>query len=182
MASDDSSSERSLSASPSPNSRRRLPSLAFADAISIPFKSQLSQPSTTSFSPDFSLSPITPPSSISSPAFASCAYPDWPQRDILSPNASPYRGSTANSYISDDDLLDLAELELVGGMRIPSDLRTQFISWEQTRQPPLVLQSLPSLPVVTRKARPTPRRRRRSSPLKRRKVVVGMSPIAEAPE
>ncbi|CAD6569704.1 MAG: hypothetical protein ASARMPRED_003112 [Alectoria sarmentosa] len=118
MASDDSSSERSLSASPSPNSRRRFPSLAFADAISIPFKSPLSQPSTTSISPDFSLSPITPPSSFSSPAFASCAYPDWPQRDILSPNASPYCGSTANSYISDDDLLDLAELELAAATRV----------------------------------------------------------------
>lgn len=182
MGSDDSSSERSLSASPSPSSRRRIPSLAFADAINIPFKSPISQPSTTSSSPEFSLSPITPPSSYSNPSSASCAYPDWPQRDILSPNTSSYCGSPPNSYISDDDLLDLAELELIGGMRIPSDMRTEFISWEQTRQPPLVLHSLPSVPVVTRKAQPTLKRRRRSSPLKRKKVVLGMSPIAEAPE
>ncbi|KAF6236220.1 hypothetical protein HO173_005850 [Letharia columbiana] len=179
MGSDDSSSERSLSASPSPNSRHRFPSLAFADAINIPFKSPISQPSTTSSSPEFSPSPITPPSSFSSPAFASCAYPDWPQRDILSPKTTSNCGSQANSYISDDDLLDLAELELIGGMRIPSDMRTEFIPWEQTRQPPLVLQSLP---MVKRKAQPAPKRRRRSSPLKRKKVVLGMSPIAEAPE
>ncbi|KAL9072916.1 MAG: hypothetical protein Q9161_003287 [Pseudevernia consocians] len=182
MGSDDSSSERSLSASPSPSSRRRFPSLAFADAINIPFKSPISQPSTTSSSSNLSLSPITPPFSFSNSSFASCAYPDWPQRDILSPNASSYCGSPANSYISDDDLLDLEELELVGGMRIPSDMRTEFISWEQTRQPPLVLQSMPSVPVLARKAQPTPKRRRRSSPLKRKKVVLGMSPIAEAPE
>ncbi|CAF9926045.1 hypothetical protein IMSHALPRED_006854 [Imshaugia aleurites] len=178
MGSDDSSSDRSLSVSPSPISRRCLPSLAFADAINIPFKSLISPPSTTLCSCDFSLSPITPPSSFGSPAFASCAYPDWPQRDILAPNVPSYGGSKANSYISDDDLLDLAELELVGGMRIPTDMRAEFISWEQTRQPPLVLQSLP---VVTRRVQPTPKRRR-SSPLKRKKIVLGMSPIAEAPE
>ena len=177
MGSDDSSSDGSLSASPSPNSRRRFPSLAFADAINIPFKSPISQPSTTSSSPNLSLSPMTPPS-FGSPAFASCAYPDWPQRDNLSPNDSSYCGSQANSYISDDDLLDLAELELIGGMRIPPAMRTD-ISWEQTRQPPLVLHSLPG---VTKKAQPAPKRRRRSSPLKRKKIVLGMSPIAEAPE
>ena len=85
--------------------------------------------------------------------------------------------SQANSYISDDDLLDLADLELIGDMRIPPNMRTEFISWEQTRQPPVVLQSLPSVPeVAARKAQPTPKGRRR------RKVVMGMSPIAEAPE
>ena len=177
MGSDDSSSDgsRSASPSPSPTSRRRFPSLAFADAIDIPFKSPISQPSTTLSSPNLSLSPLTPPSSFGSPGFASCAYPDWPQRDILFPNDSSYCGSQGNSYISDDDLLDLAELELVGGMRVP---RTE-ISWEQTRQPPLVLHALPA---VARKAQPTPKKRRRSSPLKRKKMVLGMSPIAEAPE
>ena len=178
MGSDDGSSDSSLSPSPSPNSRRRFPSLAFADAINIPFKSPISPPSTTSSSPNLSLSPATPPSSFGSPAFASCAYPDWPQRDNLSPADSSYCGSQANSYISDDDLLDLAELELVDGMRIAPAMHTE-ISWEQTRQPPLVLHSLPA---VARKAQPTPKKRRRSSPLKRKKIVMGMSPIAEAPE
>ena len=177
MGSDDSSSDgsRSASPSPSPTSRRHFPSLAFPDAIDIPFKSPISQPSTTLSSPNLSLSPLTPPSSFGSPGFASCAYPDWPQRDILFPNDSSYCGSQGNSYISDDDLLDLAELDLVGGMRVP---RTE-ISWEQTRQPPLVLNALPA---VARKAQPTPKKRRRSSPLKRKKMVLGMSPIAEAPE
>lgn len=64
-------------------------------------------------------------------------------------------------------------------MRIPTGMRTGFISWEQTRQPPLVLQSLP---LVASKAQPAPKRRRRSSPLKKKKIVMGMSPIAEAPE
>lgn len=178
MSSDDSCSDGSRSASPSPNSRRRFPSLAFADAINIPFKSPISQPSTTSSSPNLSLSPMTPPSSFGSPAFASCAYPDWPQRANLSLNNSSYCGSQANSYISDDDLLDLEELELIGGMRVAPAVRAE-ISWEQTRQPPLVLHSLPA---VARKAQPTPKKRRRSSPLKRKKIVLGMSPIAEAPE
>ena len=184
MGSDDSSSDCSLSPSPSPspNSRRRFPSLAFADAITSSLKSPISQPSTTSSSPELSSSPVTPPCSFSNPSFASCAYPNWPQRNILSPSASSNCGSQANSYISDDDLLDLADLELIGDMRIPPNMRTDLISWEQTRQPPVVLHSMPSVLAAARKAQPTLKRRRRSSPLKRKKIVVGMSPIAEAPE
>ena len=181
MGFDDSSSDGSPTPSPSPNSRYRFPSLAFVGAIDIPFKSPVSKPSTTSTTSPYSnlsLSPITPPSSLSGPAFASCAYPSWPQRDNLSLNSPSYCGAQANSHISDDDLLDLAELELIDGMRIAPGMRTE-ISWEQTRQPPLVLHSLPS---VAKKAQPIPKKRRRSTPLKRKKMVLGMSPIAEAPE
>lgn len=178
MGSDDCSSDGSRSATPSPNSRYRFPSLAFADAIDIPYKSPVSEPSTTSSYSHLSLSPIMPPSSLSGPAFASCAYPHWPQRDTLSLNSRSYAGTQPNSRIPDEDLLDLAELELIDGMRIAPAMRTE-ISWEQTRQPPLVLQSLPS---VAKKAQPMLKKRRRSSPLKRKKMVLGMSPIAEAPE
>lgn len=186
MCSDDSSSERSLFASPS---RSIFPSLAFAGAMSIPFKSPISPPSTASSdfnlspvsaasttSSDFSLFSTTPPSSAYSPSFASTAYPDWPKRDILSPLSS-FCGSQASSHISDEDLLDLAQLDLCEDVAMPGE-KTAGISWEATKQPPLVLQSVP----VQQQMRPISKRRRRSSPLNKRKMVAGMSPIAEGAE
>lgn len=189
MSSSDHRGTHSPFDSPSP---RTFPSLAFADAMSIPSKSPLSPPSTTSC--DFSLSslssasttstsssdscssPATPPPSLSSSSFASCAYPDWPKRDILIPLSS-FCGRQASSHISDEDLLDLEQLSLAQDTRMLAE-NTSCIPWEATKQPPVVLQSSP----VTEKARPIPKRRRRSSPLNRKKMVTGMSPIPEAPE
>ena len=201
MSSGDRPSERSLSTSPSPTSssrprsRKPFPSLALAGAMSTALKSSLSPPSTTftgispsssatssalspslsTTSSELSLSSLSTSSSLSSPSFASCAYPDWPKRDILSPISST-SGNQASSYISDEDLLDLAQLDLCNNRRVPAG--REEISWELTKQPPLVLHSLP----VSQGASASPKRRRRSSPLKRRKMVRGMSPIAEAPE
>ena len=174
------SSERSLSASPSPTSRRPFPSLALG-AMGLALKSGLSPPSTTSS--DYSLSLATSASSLTSTSFASCAYPDWPKSNDLSPASSSTCGNQASSYISDDELLDLAQLDLYNNFRIPEGAlpyqrQEEEISWESTKQPPLVLQSMPS----PQKTLPVSKRRRRSSPFKRRKMVQGMSPIAEAPE
>lgn len=189
MSSSDHRGAYSLFDSPS---RRTFPSLAFADAMSIPFKSPLLPPSTTSS--DFSLSslssasttstsssdscysPATPPPSLSSSSFASCAYPDWPKRDILTPLSS-FCGRQASSHISDGDLLDLEQLSLSHETRILAE-NTACIPWEATKQPPVIMQSSP----VMEKARPIPKKRRRSSPLNRKKMVTGMSPIPEAPE
>ncbi|KAL2055689.1 hypothetical protein ABVK25_003933 [Lepraria finkii] len=199
-------SERSLSASPS---RRPLPTLAFASAMKIPFKASISPPSTTfsdfcasplsqtstessdqslspvsptsstsSTSSDLSISPITPPSSLSTSSYLNCATPDWPQRTLLTPLAS-FCGSAANSYIPDEDLLDLSLDDLRNDTSVPTYVEPE-ISWEETKQPPLVLQSMPM--VARRGAPPAPKRRRRTSPLARRKMTLAMSPIAESPE
>jgi hypothetical protein len=54
------------------------------------------------------------------------------------------------------------------------------ISWEETKQPPLVLDTAP---IVAKRAPPkAPKRRRRSDPMKRRKLQLSISPIIEAPE
>ncbi len=78
-----------------------------------------------------------------------------------------------SSYVSDDDLLSLAELELYENQRVP---RAADIPWEATRQPPVVIQMAP-----------TPRgprhgKRRRNSPLKKSRPVREMSIIVEGPE
>jgi len=53
------------------------------------------------------------------------------------------------------------------------------ISWEETKQPALILQTLPT---VAKRAPPrAPKRRRKSDPMKRRKLPLGMSPIPESP-
>jgi len=90
---------------------------------------------------------------------------------------SSFCGSQASSHISDEDLLDLEQVYLCDDVRIPAE-KTAGISWEATKQPPLISHSIP----VQQKERPIPKRRRRSSPLNRRKMVAGMSPIAEGPE
>ncbi|MCJ1463439.1 hypothetical protein MMC07_002046 [Pseudocyphellaria aurata] len=180
--SDDSSSDMSVSPLSSTSSVPS-PQSAFANPMSIPLKSTLSPPSTTSST--FSLSPATPIFPVCSPS-ATCAYPSWPNRDFLSStasNASPYGGGnwSASSYVSDDDLLDLAELELYGDSRVPAGMvaglnqLTAVISWEATKQPPVRLPSPPLQKVQ-------PKRRRRGSPLKRKRPVAGLSPITEAPE
>ncbi|KAL2044183.1 hypothetical protein N7G274_002888 [Stereocaulon virgatum] len=197
-------SERSLSASPS---RPTLPTLAFASAMKAPYKASVSPPSTTfsshfcasprsqtstgssdmslspvssasSTSSDLSLSPIISPSSLSTSSYLNCATPDWPQRTLLTPLSS-FCGSAANSYISDEDLMDLSLDDLCNDTSVQTCIEPE-ISWEQTKQPPLVLQSMPT--VARRAPPPAPKRRRKTSPLARRKVTLAMSPIAEGPE
>ena len=158
------------------------PELTYANPICIPLKSLLSPPSTTTISADyFSLSPATPPSAPSnSPnANSACAFPSWPRGPLLSSSATASscatRGCAKSSYISDEDLLDLEELELCGDVRIATGAAE--ISWSATRQPPVV--------VISREvhvgSRPK-RKRRRSSPLKKQKFVGKMSPIVEGEE
>ncbi|MCJ1266975.1 hypothetical protein MMC22_006860 [Lobaria immixta] len=182
MLSDDSGSDLSVSPSSSSTSSIPSPQSAFVNPMSIPLKSTLSPPSTTS---NFSLSPATPIFPICSPS-ATCAYPSWPNRDFLSsttPTASPYGSGngSASSYVSDDDLLDLASLDLYGDSRVPAGMLAGLnqpiaaISWEATKQPPVRLPSPPLQKVQGKK-------RRRGSPLKRKRPVTGLSPITEAPE
>ncbi|KAL9580445.1 MAG: hypothetical protein Q9212_004492 [Teloschistes hypoglaucus] len=171
----DTSSERSLS--PSPPS---LSSSSFANPIRIPLKSCLSPPSTTSS--DFPLSPRTPPPSSISPHTVICAYPSWPAGNFLSAQPSTFshlydsRGSHPSSRISEEDLLDLEELDLCGERRVLKEAATSEISWEATRQPPVVVYSTPKRPAVSAK------RRRKTSAANRKRSLKAMSPILEMPE
>lgn len=187
----DSDSGSDLSVSPSScstSSSAFSPRHAFANPVQINSKSTLSPPSTTS-SP-FSISPASPIFPISSSS-AICAYPSWPARDSLSPTSTPAKscgGSNqtycGSSYISDDDLLDLEELDLYDGSRVPvgmfprgfNGLLTNEISWEATRQPPVVLTS----PLVQKPQ--DPKKRRRGSPLKQKRQSKKLSPIKEGQE
>ena len=195
-SSSDTSSERSLSPSPSPPSSP--PGFAFANPIAVPLKSVLSPPTMTDY---FSLSPATPPSAPfnSLNSHSICAFPSWPVGDCLStsitsPTASSspynYMSKPASSHVSDDDLLDLEELELRGGMRIATGypaVQLQgdgCIPWEATRQPPVVIkvdEGRRERGKTNSLSKPKSRRRR-SSPLKDRRIVVKMSPIAEGTE
>ncbi|KAL8758059.1 MAG: hypothetical protein Q9184_004039 [Pyrenodesmia sp. 2 TL-2023] len=174
----DTSSERSLSPSPPSFSS----SSSFANPIRIPLKSCLSPPSTSSS--DLSLSPITPPSSSVSPQTVICAYPSWPAGDFLSSQPSTFshmtdgRGNAPSLRISDEDLLDLEELDLCGDMRVPKGTLqpAPAISWEATKQPPLVVHSIPKRPSMGGK-----KRSKTSAPFRRRSMKA-MSPIPEAPE
>ncbi|KAL8898108.1 MAG: hypothetical protein Q9207_006869 [Kuettlingeria erythrocarpa] len=174
----DTSSERSLSPSPPSSS----PSSSFANPIRIPLKSCLSPPSTSSL--DLSLSPMTPPSSSVSPQTVICAYPSWPAGDFLSSQPSTFshitdsRGSAPSLRISDEDLLDLEELDLCGDMRVPkgTSLPAPAISWEATRQPPVVVRETPKQSNMGGK------KRRKTSAAFRRRSMKAMSPIPEAPE
>lgn len=83
-----------------------------------------------------------------------------------------------NAYISDDDLLNLASLELYENFRIPALAKVE-ISWEATKQPPVV--------VVLQQQQPAPlsqrgTKKRKSSLLKRRRLVREMSVISEGSE
>ncbi|KAL8782297.1 MAG: hypothetical protein Q9213_005490 [Squamulea squamosa] len=181
MYSDDSGSDTSSDRSLSPSPPSPSYSSSFANPIRIPLKSGLSPPSTTSAGHSFS--PVTPPSSSVSPHTVICAYPSWPAGDFLSAKASSFSHSSASkcnqpsSRISDEDLLDLEELDLYEGMRVPTtmSLATTEISWESTKQPPAVVCS--SRPSISAK-----RKRRRSSALHRKRSMKAMSPIAEIPE
>ena len=180
------SSDSLLSMSPasttSSSSSSSPPELTYANPICIPLKSLLSPPSTTTTSADyFSLSPATPPSApFNSPnANSACAFPSWPSGPLLSSSTTTSscatRGCAKSSYISDEDLLDLEELELCGDVRIATGAAE--ISWSATRQPPMVVKSQE----VHVGSRPK-RKRRRSSPLKKQKFVGKMSPIVEGEE
>lgn len=183
----DSSSEISLSPSSCSTSSVPSPHPAFVNPISIPSKSLLSPPSTNSSnyspSPSTLISPVCCPSAI-------CAFPSWPNRDYLSPPLSSlapsYSGSktsgAASSFISDEDLLDLAELELYNGSRVPVGMLpdgwnalNNEISWEATRQPPVVVASPPQKASCAKG-------RRRSSPLKQKRPAKKLSTIKEGRE
>ncbi|KAG7006481.1 hypothetical protein G7Y79_00014g036560 [Physcia stellaris] len=187
----DTSSERSLSPSPSPR-------LTFANPIAVPLKSLLSPPTTTDY---FSISPATPPSCpFNSPNNHSvCAFPSWPSGDCLSTSitspttsSSPYNymSKPASSHISDEDLIDLEELELRGQMRIPTGFPVMqlrgdgCIPWEATRQPPIVIKLDEGRREKTRSSTHSKpkNRKRKSTSLKDRRIVVKMSPIAEGTE
>ncbi|KAL8871404.1 MAG: hypothetical protein Q9174_002753 [Haloplaca sp. 1 TL-2023] len=171
----DTSSERSLSPSPPTFSYS-----SFANPIRIPLKSQLSPPSTTSS--DFALSPKTPPPSSISPHTVICAYPSWPAGNFLTAQPSTFShitGAYPSSRISDEDLLSLEDLDLCGDVRVAKDKWQSAppISWEATKQPPVVVFSAPKRPIISAK-----RKRRRSSGPQRRRSMKAMSPIPEMPE
>lgn len=81
-----------------------------------------------------------------------------------------------SSYVSDDDLLSVAELELYGNQRI-LPVAVVEIPWEATVQPPVVVQAAS----VKRRSAPSGKRRR-SSPWKKSRPVREMSVIEEGPE
>lgn len=182
------SSDTSLSTSPSStmsstsSSSLSPPGLTYANPISIPLKSLLSPPRTSTTTADyFSLSPATPPSApFNSPnANSVCAFPSWPSGPLLSSSSIPSTccatGYTKSSYISDEDLLDLEELELCGDVRVVTGYPE--ISWSVTRQPPLVVKAQ-SINIGVRPKK----KRRRSNPLKKQRFVGRMSPIVEGME
>ncbi|MCJ1484361.1 hypothetical protein MMC06_004530 [Schaereria dolodes] len=176
---DDSLSRSSSTSSLSP------PPVVFSNGISIPAKSSLSPPSTTSSF--FSLSPSITPCTPSSPNL-SCAYPSWPnQRSLSRCGGSNWR--EGSSYISDEDLADFACLDISSDedMVVPSfAYDQQCISWSETRQPPVVAVARPSVMDSIRRdprrVAPTERKKRRSSPLKRKAPPRLMSTITEGPE
>lgn len=152
----------------------------FANPISIASKSTLCPPSTT-------IGLLWPPTSPLFSIAASCAYPSWPNRDFLSCTtaaaSSPYNNSNggrsgpASSFVSDADLLGLAQLDLYGDMRVVPP-PTTIISWESIKQPePVKLCNGGEGKVQGKK------RRRRDARLKsKRTVSEGLSTIVEAPE
>jgi len=181
------SSDTSLSMSPSSttssisSSSLSPPGLTYANPICIPLKSLLSPPRTTTTADYFSLSPATPPSApFNSPnANSVCAFPSWPSGPLLSSSSNTSTccatGCAKSSYISDEDLLDLEELELCGDVRVVTGYPE--ISWSVTRQPPVVV-TAQSINIVSR----SKKKRRRSSPLKKERFVGRMSPIVEGVE
>ena len=183
----DSNSDLSISPSSCSTSSAFSPRHVFANPVHISSKSTLSPPSTTSSV--FSISPATPIFPICSPS-AICAYPSWPARDRLSLTSTPANSCGGNknycgsSYVSDEDLLGLEELDLYEGSRVPVGMfpggldgaLANEISWEATRQPPVVLTS----PIV-QQAQGT-KRRRRNSPLKQKRPSKKLSPIKEGQE
>lgn len=82
--------------------------------------------------------------------------------------------------------MDLAELDLSNDSGVASGMAGYVaslpcISWEATKQPPIILSTVSSM--LHSEANPSRRRRRRrSSPLKNKKLVKSMSTIPEAPE
>ena len=93
----------------------------------------------------------------------------------------------ASSHSSDEDLLDLEELELQNGMRVATGFPLMqprgdgCIPWEATRQPPVVIK----LDDVRKDKARQPKskgRRRKNSPLKDRRIIIKMSPILEGQE
>ena len=194
--------------------RRRtgsFPSLAFSAAWDIPLKATPSPPSTssstTSSASDICLTPSeSSPHSIprmADSSYASLSHPDWPKSDTLSPvsssscltspkvNVSAISGSQASCYISDEDLLDLAQLPLYNDIRVPDQYAMYGYAGglvaraEEPREaPPMqVLGSHAHVGTSSIKKPVMPgKKRRRSSPLKRKRLVLGMSPIPELGE
>lgn len=108
-----------------------------------------------------------------------CAYPSWPSGPLLSSSPATSGcssgGCAKSSFISDEDLLDLEELELCGDVRVVTGVAE--ISWSATRQQP------PVVKVRERQTASRPKRkRRRSNPLKKEKFIGKMSPIVEGEE
>ena len=175
MMDDDSSSDMSSSPTSSISSSSMTPPTStFANPISIPLKSLPSPPIATL--PDLSLSSLLDMDESSPPSYF--AYPSWPTGSHLSPSASGGGGGDrSNSYVSDQDLQDLEELELWGDIRIPVGMRRDEpprfdMAWEPTTRPSLTTPSRPNI-------RPSRSRRRRKSSLKGPKVLSQMTPIQE---
>ena len=136
-------------------------------------------------------------------SYASLSHPDWPKSDTLSPvssssclaspkvNVSAISGSQASCYISDEDLLDLAQLPLYNDIRVPDQYAMYGYGGapaaraEELRVAP-PMQVLGSHAHVGTSSMKKPvmlgKKRRRSSPLKRKRLVLGMSPIPELGE
>lgn len=136
-------------------------------------------------------------------SYASLSHPDWPKSETLSPvsssssvtspkvNVSAISGSQASCYISDEDLLDLAQLPLYNDIRVPDHYAMYGYGGgpvarvEQLREaPPMqVLGSQAHVGASSIKKPVMPgKKRRRSTPLKRKRLVLGMSPIPELGE
>lgn len=175
MMDDDSSSDMSSSpTSCSSSSSMTPPTSTFANPISIPLKSLPSPPIATL--PELPLSSLLNIEESSPPSYY--AYPSWPTGSHLSPSAScGGGGDRSNSYVSDQDLQDLEELELWGDIRIPVGMRRDEpprfdMAWEPTGRLSLAIPSRST-------TRPSKSKRRRKSSLKGPKVLSQMTPIQE---
>ncbi|MCJ1400738.1 hypothetical protein MMC11_003946 [Xylographa trunciseda] len=196
---------RSRASTSSSTSSNSPPPTTISPFFATSLKSSLSPPTTTTTtSPTdyFSFSPSSGFFSPSSPGNLTTAYPSWPQRASLSlvlsprsnPNVSihsPTRAASPGfhyndaytcptSYISDEDLLDLAGwgLSCADENAPDADAEGLGISWSATRQPEVVVGEERR----RRNARVGPAarlggRRERSRSVK--KAKGGLGPIAE---
>ena len=99
-------------------------------------------------------------------------------------------GSQASCYISDEDLLDLAQLPLYNDIRVPEHFGVYAYGYPTTLSekaksldlPPMgLVQSLPTAKRMT-PGKGKRKRRRRSSPLEAGRLACGMTPILEVGE
>ena len=201
------SSPTSAMAQPTPMARSQpkricFPSLAFSSSpMDIPLKATPSPPSTTSstssdsdylFPSNPSSLSSSPASTVSSSSFTSLSHPDWPRTETLSPSSHPScstPGGQASCYISDEDLLDLAQLPLWNDIRIPE----HFASYGYGGNPALTAEAysdtkeLPPATISSQVQRPKKQmkpnggRRRRSKEMRRKPLGI-MTPISESGE